>query len=96
MDHKTLDSSYDQRLDAAIKRRNHLSREIERLHGRKEEAERNLRAVDDECRAKKFEPDQIDQVIEQLEQRYHAQVALLEQQIAEAEKQLSPYLGDTV
>lgn len=84
----------DDRFDSAVKKRNHLSREVERLKGRLEEARKNLKAVEDECRAKKFEPDQIDQVVEQLEQRYKAAVEELERDNQEVEKKLQPYIGE--
>lgn len=84
----------DARLEKAIKKRNTLSKEVERLRGRKEEAEKNLRAVEEECRAKKFEPEQIDQVIGQLETLYASQVEELEQEIADSEQKLAPYIGD--
>lgn len=87
-------TNLDTRLEKAIKKRASLSKEVDRLIGRQEEAEKNLQAVEEECRAKKFEPEQIDQVIEQLETLYASQVEELEKEIAESEQKLAPYLGD--
>jgi len=83
----------DDRFDQAVKKRNQLSREVERLKGRWEEALKNLKAVEEECRQKKFEPEQIDGVLEQLEQRYKTAVEALEKDNTETEQKLRPYLG---
>ena len=85
-------SDFDARFEAAVKKRDKLAKDVTRLQGRMEEAQRNLQSVEDECRAKKFEPDQIDTVIEQLEKRYEAQIEELERANEEIEQKLKPYL----
>ena len=58
----------DEQLEAVIQRRKKLSETLERLRGRKEQAEENLQAVEAECREKNIDPDQI-AVIQETEQQ---------------------------
>jgi chromosome segregation ATPase len=83
----------DEQLEAVIQRRKKLSETLERLRGRKEQAEENLQAVEAECREKNIDPDQIDSIIDQLESKYSTLVQQLTDDVAAAEGALQPYLG---
>jgi CHASE3 domain sensor protein len=80
------------RIEAAIKRRDDLHAQKERVLGRLEEAEKNLKTVRSECQAKNVDPDQLDATIVKLETALAASVTELESQISEAEKALKPYI----
>jgi len=84
----------DQRLETAVKRRNTLESAVERLRGKLESARANLEAVEAECRAKKVEPDQIDDTITRLRSRYQELVEQLEQEVSDATKALEPFLKE--
>jgi len=86
-------SDRDKELETLLQRRKTLASEIERLKGRQEQAAANLKALEEECRAKKIEPDKIDETLVQLEERYSVLVGELKRDTEEAEKALAPYLG---
>lgn len=84
----------DQELDSIVERRKKVSEALERLKGRKEQAEANLAAVCEECKSKNIDPDKIDEIIEQLEKKYQEQLETLKKDISEAEQALAPFLGE--
>jgi predicted nuclease with TOPRIM domain len=83
-----------ERLDRAIKRRDKLRNEVQRVAGKLEAARTELASVEAECRDKGVSPDKLDAVIEQLEQRYEEAVSDLETRIGEAEEALEPFVGE--
>lgn len=85
----------DERFDAALKRRSKLASEIQRIQGKKEAAEATLKAAEEACRAKKIDPEKIDDKIKQLEDKYEELVSSLEKEVAEATQKLAPFLGDS-
>ena len=85
-------SDLDQELEQVLKRRRTVASEIERLKGRQEQAEASLKALEDECRAKKIDPMKIDDTLKQLEERYVTIVEELKRDTEEAERALAPYL----
>lgn len=85
----------DDKLSSLIKRRGSLETEVQRLKGRKEQAEKNLAQIEEECRSKKIDPSKIDEVIAELERLYVSQVEELETDIKNAEQALSAYTGDS-
>jgi uncharacterized protein YfcZ (UPF0381/DUF406 family) len=85
----------DDKLSSLIKRRSSLETEVQRLQGRKEQAEKNLAQIEEECRSKKIDPSKIDEVIAELERLYVSQVEELETDIKNAEQALSAYTGDS-
>jgi predicted nuclease with TOPRIM domain len=85
-------SDLDQRLDTLIQKRKKLQIEIERLRGRKEQAQENLKAIEEECRSKKIDPNNIDDTIQQLETKYEKLILDLESDVANAEQALSPFV----
>lgn len=88
-------SNLDQQLEDVVRRRKKVAETLERLKGRKEQAQSNLEAVEEECRAKNIDPEKIDDIILQLEDKYRALVEELTQDIAEAEKKIEPYVTGT-
>jgi predicted nucleic acid-binding Zn-ribbon protein len=86
-------SNLDQRLDAIVQKRKKIRADVDRLKGRKEQAEANLRAVEEECRGKKIDPEKIDETIKQLESKYEKLVEDLEKDITEAEGALAPFVS---
>jgi|GEM_PF-3517880 len=88
------ETTTDQRLEDAIRRRTEILAHIERIKGKKEAAESNLKAAEEACRSRKVDPDDIDGYIEKLETRYEQLVSDLERDIEDLEEQLAPFLGD--
>jgi DNA-binding ferritin-like protein len=78
-------------LQDLIRRRDKVKAEVERLKGRSEQAISALKEVEDECRSKKINPDNIQETIDQLQQRYNVQYKELEDMIKSAEEALKPY-----
>jgi len=89
-----MSDNLDQELDKVVERRKKVAEAIERLKGRKEQAETSLAAVEEECRAKNIDPDKIDDIIEQLEGRYREQIEKLKTDTEEAERALAPFVGE--
>jgi len=85
----------DARLDAAVAKRDRLAAEAARIAGRKEAAEKAVATLETEIRAKKLDPDTLDETVQQLEEAYQAAVLDLEQQVAAAQEALSPYLENS-
>lgn len=88
-------SNLDQQLEDVIQRRKKVTETLERLKGRKEQAEANLEAVEEECRAKNIDPEKIDDIIQQLEDKYRTIVEELTNDIEEAERKIEPYVTGT-
>jgi predicted nuclease with TOPRIM domain len=86
--------STDERLDAALKRRDGLAADVQRIEGRLEAARTTLTEIEEECRAKGIEPDQLDATIQKVETRYKSLVTTLEQEVEAASTALGPYLQE--
>lgn len=80
------------RIEAAIKRRDDLNAQKERLLGRLEEAEKNLEALRVECQSKNVDPDNLDETISKLEKGLTTAISDLESQITVAETAIKPYI----
>jgi len=87
-----MSTELDQKLEDVVRRRKKVAETVERLKGRKEQAEANLAAVEEECRSKKIDPEKIDDVIEQLESKYQSVVEELVKDVAEAERRIEPFV----
>lgn len=87
-----MNTELDQKLEDVVRRRKKVAETVERLKGRKEQAEANLAAVEEECRSKKIDPEKIDDVIEQLESKYQSVVEELVKDVAEAERRIEPFV----
>lgn len=83
-----------QRLDEAIRRRDRLRSEVQRIKGRLEGARSELEAVETECREKGVDPEMLDTAIERLAERYETVLSDLEEGIQTAEQALQPYVGE--
>lgn len=83
-----------QRLERAIARRDAVERSTQRLQGRLEAAKKEVARIEDECRAKGLDPAKLPASIEALQARYDAAVEELERKVAQAEKDLAPFLQE--
>lgn len=88
-----MSDNLDKELDEIVERRKKVAETLERLKGRKEQAETNLAAVEEECRSKNIPPEKIDEIIAQLEDKYREQIAELRKDTEEAERALAPFVG---
>lgn len=88
-------SNLDQQLEEVVQRRKKVAETLERLKGRKEQAEQNLNAIETECREKKIDPDQIDDIIEKLETKFRGLVEELTKDTEEAERKIAPFVTGT-
>lgn len=79
------------RLEKAVQRRDHVSLQIQRLEGRREEAERALEALENECKARGIDPSNIEETVSKLEEALEASLSAVETKIDEAEKALSRF-----
>jgi chromosome segregation ATPase len=86
-------SNLDQELEDVRQRRKKVAETLERLRGRKEQAEASLAAVEEECRAKNIDPEKIDDIIAQLEDKYRGIVEELKKDTEAAERALAPFVG---
>jgi len=86
-------SNLDQELEDVRRRRKKVAETLERLRGRKEQAETNLATVEEECRAKNIDPEKIDAIIQQLEDKYRGIVEELTTDTEAAERALAPFVG---
>lgn len=84
----------DQRLESALRRRTELLAQMERLKGKKEAAQANLKAAEEACRSRKIDPNDIDNTILKLEKKYTALVEELETGIETLATQIAPFLGE--
>lgn len=85
-------SNLDQELEAVTQRRKKLLAELERLRGRKEQAEANLQSVEEEIRAKGIDPADIEDKLQQLETKYRGLVDELKRDVDDAERRLAPFV----
>lgn len=87
-------SEIDKKLEEAVKDRQKLAEEIQRIQGKKEAAEANLAAAEEACRSRKVEPDQLDATIEKLKTTYEQAVEKITAEIETAREKLAPFLGE--
>jgi predicted nuclease with TOPRIM domain len=83
-----------QELTALVQRRDRLRENVQRVKGRLDSAQKELSSVEEELRAKKVDPSQIDTVIAQLEQRLAQEIQTLTGLVEQAEAKLKPFLED--
>jgi len=82
------------RLSQAIARRDAVAKETQRLQGRLEAAREEVARIEEECRSKGLEPDNLDDSITKLQKRYDTAVEELENKVSQAEKDLAPFLRE--
>ena len=88
-------NNLDQQLEDVIRRRKKVTETLERLKGRKEQAQANLEAVEEECRSKNIDPEKIDDIITQLEGKYQDLVEELTKDLEDAERKIEPFVTGT-
>jgi hypothetical protein len=89
-----MSDPHQQRLEAAIKRRDAVQQTVQRLQGRLSAAQDDVSAIERECNERGVPPDKLDAAIIQLERRYDAAVGAFEKDISSVEGRLAPYLED--
>ncbi len=77
-----------------VQRRDKVRESIQRVRGRLDSARQEQMAVEEECRKRKVDPDKIDAVITQLEQRLETEISGLTSELEQAEAQVKPYLEE--
>lgn len=82
----------DTRLKEAIAKRDRLSSDAARIAGRKDAAERALRDIEAEIRAKNLDPETLDHTIQKLEAAYAQEVSSLEEAVEKARQELTPFM----
>jgi chromosome segregation ATPase len=81
----------DARLDAATAKVSEIEARKQRLVGQLEAARKSLAEVEEECRSKGVEPEELDDTIKKVRGRYEALVEKLERDVADADAALAPY-----
>lgn len=84
-----------QRLEKALKKRDSVIAEKQRIQGRLESAEQALSDVEAQIKQKKIDPEKIGAAIEKLQKSYETLVGKIEEEVAEAEEALAPYLKES-
>lgn len=84
-----------QALNQFIQRRNQLAQELDRLHGRREQAQKNLAEIEAESRSKGIDPDKIDQTLKELWEKFQKRIADLETRLAQSAESLAQYTKGT-
>ena len=84
-------NDFDAQLQKATQRRTQIASRFERLRGRLEEAEANKASIEEEIRAKKIQPEQLEETISKLEDRFATEMNNLETAMQNAESALEPY-----
>ena len=82
----------DQRLQTALDKRSTLEAQKQRLEGQLEAAQKDLAAVEAECRVRGVEPENLGAAITKIQRRYEEMVAELESGVTAAEVALAPFL----
>jgi predicted nucleic acid-binding Zn-ribbon protein len=81
-------------LESLVKRRDRLREQKQRIQGRLDSARSELATIEEECVRRKVDPEKIDAVISQLEQKLADEISSLERRMAEAEAQVAPFLEE--
>jgi len=68
--------------------------QVERIKGKKEAAEANLKAAEEACRSKNVDPDNIDSYIDKLDKKYAELVEAMETDLDTLTEQIAPFIGD--
>jgi len=85
-------SELDTRLAEAVEKRNKLESEAQRIAGRREAALSALEDVEKEIKDRGLDPDTLADTVSELQTKYETAVSELEQGLAAAHKDLTPYL----
>lgn len=82
------------RFDLAVKRRDQLNIERHKLEARLELSQNTLRSLEDECRNKGIDPDNIDSIILNLQKRHEDLVTEIEFQVKELDATIAPLMKE--
>jgi uncharacterized protein YfcZ (UPF0381/DUF406 family) len=85
-------ATLDQQLEDSLQRRKRIMAEVERLKGRREQAQTALTSVEEEIKAKGIEPSKIDEKLKQLEDKYRSLIEDLTRNVADAERAIEPFV----
>ena len=85
-------SELDTRLAEAVEKRNQLEAESQRIAGRREAALNALQEVEKEISDRGLDPETLTTTVSDLREKYETAITELEQGIAAAHKELTPYL----
>lgn len=80
-----------QALNLLIQKRNQLAQDLDRLIGRREQAQKTLAEIEAESRARNIDPNRIEQTIQELWNRYQTMVPELEAKITRCADSLAQY-----
>lgn len=82
------------RFDLAVKKRDQLNIERHKLEARLELSQNNLRSVEEECRNKGIDPNNIEAIILNLQKKHEDLVTEIESQVKELDAALSPLMKE--
>jgi len=82
------------RLTTLLSQRDTLKTDKGRIEGQLVEARKTLTGVEDECKARKVKPDQLDAAIKTLEGRFDTAAEALENDMSEAQGALAPFVEE--
>lgn len=82
------------KLDALLKKRDGLRDSVQRIKGRLDSARQDLKGVEEECIRRKVPPDQLEESIRRLEEKFNTAVVEIQGRIDAAEAAISPYLKE--
>jgi chromosome segregation ATPase len=79
-------------LEALNRKKSQLEQDRSRIQGHLEQAQKELKSLEDECRAKGIDPEKLPELLEQAKQRYQKDLADFTLALETAEKSLKPYM----
>jgi uncharacterized protein YceH (UPF0502 family) len=82
-------SSIENRLKSALSRRDSLLADVQRARGRLESAKENLLRLEADCRARGIDPNSLDELESQLNQKLESLVTTLNDEVASLQSSLS-------
>lgn len=85
-------SNMEDRLDKAVKLREQLSSELQRMLGKKQAAEQSLQEVEQEIRNAKLDPNTLDDTLEMLEKAFDSALEDFETKLTQAQDLMSKYM----
>ena len=87
-----MSQDLDTRLAASLKLRTTLQSEQQKLIGKYEAAAKELENLEQEIRAKGFDPATLDTDLARLQEQYARDVAVFEREVLETQAAMTPYL----
>lgn len=89
-----MSDALKQILDVAIRRRDKVSGDVQRVKGRLESAQASLQEVVDECQARNIDPKTLGSKVSRVRTELTASIQTVNEKIAAAEKKLAPFLQE--